>query len=65
MKRASNNTSGYAGVHYDKANGKWKAHIIAYGQYFSLGQHDTVEDAAKARAKGVRDHGRDDYPYAI
>ncbi len=43
------NTSGYRGVTWDKARGKWQAKTKHLGRSIMLGRFDTVEDAAVAR----------------
>jgi len=45
---SSANSSGYKGVCFHKATGKWAAAIERDGQRKNLGLFDTVEDAAKA-----------------
>lgn len=47
-----NNTSGYAGVIYDKSCGKWRANISVKGKCKYLGKFDDINDAIKARKKG-------------
>ena len=44
----SNNTSGYTGVHYQKASRKWRASIAVDYQRIQLGEFDTKEDAYDA-----------------
>ncbi len=44
----SNNTSGYKGVYWHKAAGKWCAEIKAYGKRVRLGTFHVIEDAAIA-----------------
>lgn len=47
-----NNTSGYIGVSIDKRyNKKWRAHIRHMRKNYSLGMHETPEDAARAYDK--------------
>lgn len=43
-----NNTSGYRGVSYHKATGKWRANIRKAGMKQSLGYFATPEEAARA-----------------
>lgn len=45
------NTSGYKGVHWDKAEGKWKARIRLNGTRISLGYYGTLDAAHEAYAK--------------
>lgn len=42
------NTSGYKGVSWSKATGKWRASIKADGQQYHLGVFDTAEEASMA-----------------
>jgi len=44
-KRASNNTSGYKGVSWNKGKNKWKAYINYGGRQIFLGYYDKVLDA--------------------
>lgn len=46
QRRRSDNRSGYKGVHAH--NGKWRAMIYLKGKGYSLGLHDTAEDAYEA-----------------
>lgn len=48
-----NNTSGFAGVTWDKGRGKWRAQIGVCGKMRNLGRYDTKAEAAAAyqRAK--------------
>lgn len=41
-------TSGYLGVTFDKAKGRWQAQIKVEGRYKFLGRHDTPEQAFDA-----------------
>jgi hypothetical protein len=53
-----NNTSGFKGVTWDAARGKWQAQIVLNGKKHNLGRFTTPEAAAEAYAKGSRDlHG--------
>ena len=45
---ASNNTSGFIGVSFEKTRGKWSAKIQAFGRAFHLGRFNSAEDAAAA-----------------
>lgn len=54
----SNNTSGYKGVSYHKATGKYHAKIQSHGKPRSLGYFDTPEDAYSAYVNSARQlHG--------
>lgn len=46
--RRRDNTSGYKGVVYHKASGKWHAVIYAQGKRISLKYHNTLEEAYEA-----------------
>ena len=48
QRTAKNNTSGYKGVSFDKARGKWRAAIAHDGQRYRLGSFVTVEEAREA-----------------
>jgi len=43
-----NKTSGVKGVHYDKARGKWRTHIVVSGKQIHIGRFDSIGDAKKA-----------------
>jgi hypothetical protein len=45
------NTSGIKGVSWDHARKKWYAYINYEGRMISLGRHDALEDAARARSR--------------
>lgn len=47
-EKPSNNTSGFKGVYWDKARGRWKAQIKTKGVYKGLGRFSTPEQAAVA-----------------
>lgn len=47
-KIPKNNTSGFKGVHFHKAVGRWCAVIGSHNQVISLGYYDTARDAATA-----------------
>lgn len=47
-----NNTSGYAGITYDKNRKKWQAQIKINGKNKFLGRFDKIEDAIKSRNEG-------------
>ena len=51
---AANNTSGFRGVSFNKARGKW----VAYVDNLQLGAFDTLEEAVVARDSAAKDiHG--------
>ena len=52
-KTPKTNTSGVKGVNMN-AKGKWTARIGYRGQRFFLGQHDTLEQAKKAREDAAK-----------
>lgn len=43
----SNSTSGFIGVTFDKARGKWRAQIRIDGRKVNLGRYATAEEAAR------------------
>lgn len=43
---ASNNTSGYKGVTWDRSKQKWRAQSRSKGRHICLGRYDTAEEAA-------------------
>jgi len=49
IRRKSNNTSGYTGVHFDKRTKKYKAAISKNNKKYCLGTFSTIEEAVKAR----------------
>jgi hypothetical protein len=49
----ANNTSGFAGVTFDKQTGKWVARIKIRGKYIWLGRYTTKEAAAIARDRYI------------
>lgn len=51
--KPSNNTSGYKGVCFDRANKKWKAQIGRRGLQRSLGYFSTKEEASVAYIKAA------------
>ena len=48
-KKHANNSSGIAGVCWNKAKGKWKAYIKSQGRLIHLGYYDSLEEARAAR----------------
>ncbi len=44
------NTSGRAGVYWDKRDSRWRACIVNKGKYLSLGYFKTFDEAVAARA---------------
>jgi len=48
------NSSGFKGVDFYKATGKWRARISRNGKTFLLGYHTTPEAAARAYDKAAR-----------
>lgn len=56
--RRRDNTSGYKGVSFGKAKGKWVAQITVYGKYYFLGYYDTPQEAHAAYCEAAtRLHG--------
>ena len=53
----SNNTSGVAGVYWDKKARKWCARIKVDGQRIHLGYFNNLADAATTRAAAKIEHG--------
>lgn len=52
------NTSGYAGVSFDKVRGNWIARVRSDGRRFNLGRFATPEEAHAARCDFAKDaHG--------
>lgn len=49
MSKSIRNKSGHTGVSWYPKTSKWRAHIMVDGKFYSLGLHDTIEDAIKAR----------------
>lgn len=48
----SNNTTGYAGVHFNKKNQNWNARVKVKGKVICLGTFPTKEEAIAARLAG-------------
>ena len=58
--KQSNNTSGYPGVYWNKANKKWKAQITINGKKKHLGYFDSPEVAYEAYLQGkIKFHGKE------
>lgn len=55
-KRPSHNTSGFKGVSFNKASGKWQANIRVNGRQIHLGSHKTPENAHRAYQEAARFH---------
>lgn len=58
MRLRSDNKSGYKGVNFDKQTGKWRARIKFNNKEYSLGRHNKLEDAVKARKAALTLHGK-------
>lgn len=54
IRRGSTNTSGFKGVCWDKARGKWIASISVNSRFRNLGRFDAREDAHAAVVKASR-----------
>ena len=50
-KLSKNNTSGYTGVSYETAAGKYRAYVHYSGEKIPLGYFLTTTEAARARAE--------------
>ena len=57
--RGKPNTSGHAGVVTNKRDNNFRAQIIVDKRNFSLGSHDTYEEAVQAREEAERHVGKD------
>lgn len=56
-KLYSNNTSGYAGVTWNKERGKWLAQIVINGRPIYLGRFEDINDAISARQHAEQRYG--------
>lgn len=54
---SSRNKSGRIGVHWSKAEQKWRAKIRHGGRYIYLGHFHKLEDACEARSRAEREFG--------
>ncbi|MEG0359729.1 MAG: hypothetical protein RR598_10730 [Anaerorhabdus sp.] len=52
----SNNTSGCAGVTFDKRTNSWRANIMVDGKNIYLGRHKNIADAIASRKKAEKDY---------
>ena len=57
MSKRSDNTSGVAGVHWDKKASKWQAQIMVNGKRTHLGYFSDLADAITARSDAKVDRG--------
>lgn len=57
MSRRKDNTSGITGVSWDRARQLWVARIKHNGRYKALGRFHSVEAAAVARERAMREFG--------
>lgn len=57
MRLRLDNKSGYKGINFDKQTGKWRARIKFNGKEYSLGRHNKLKDAVKARKAALTLHG--------
>ena len=58
QKLKRNNTTGFKGVTFDKANGKFRAMIMKNRKNISIGRFDTVEEAHESyRKKAIEIYG--------
>lgn len=55
--RQANNSSGITGVYWVKRERKWAAKLCLNGKSKSLGYWNSIEDAARAREKGLQEAG--------
>lgn len=55
ISKKTNNTTGYTGVVYHKATGKWLAQIMINGKNKYLGLFSTIEEAVEKRKEAEKD----------
>ncbi len=55
-RRPVSNSSGYKGVGFHKASGRWRAYIGIQGRQTSLGYHESPEAAARAYDAAAIEH---------
>jgi hypothetical protein len=58
-RRRRNNASGFKGVHWDKARGKWSAFISINNRNKGLGRFDDPQLAHQAYLTAAREHFKD------
>lgn len=51
------NTSGHAGVSWDKSKNRWRAEIVSHGKHIKLGSFINKDDAIAARKLAEQAHG--------
>ncbi len=56
QRRNNKNTTGYKGVSFDKARGKYSASIQVFGTQIHLGRFSTAEEASMAYEDAARQH---------
>lgn len=56
VARKANNTSGYKGVSFSKADGKWRATICVNGRHWQLGAFRTPEEASRVYQLAAEKH---------
>ncbi len=52
--KSTNNTSGYKGVSFHAQDKLWRAQIVFYGKYFSIGLFKTAEEAYAAYCEAAK-----------
>jgi hypothetical protein len=57
MAKRCDNTSGVTGVTWDKRRRKWSARIRHGGVFKALGRFDSIDAAAEARERAMREYG--------
>lgn len=66
QRRNSKNTTGYKGVSFDKARGKYSASIGVNGEQITLGRFPTAEEASLAYEEAARRyHGEFAYVHSV